>query len=65
MPGPLLFASLADVVGPCPPMFHPSHQGCHFAPSTVEILVGGGVLLAAAAVFVALVVFLRKRDDAP
>src|SRR5438067_2304358 len=36
MPGHLLVAVVADVVSPCPPMFNPSHTGCHFAPPTAR-----------------------------
>ncbi len=55
-------AARADVVGPCPPMFHASHQGCHFKP-TPEGIVGAGVGLALVSGIVALIALRRKRSD--
>lgn len=62
MSGPLIVASLADAVSPCPPGFNPSHHGCRFNPS--EALVAGG-LLGLAAVIAAVIVVLRKKDKGP
>jgi hypothetical protein len=54
--------ALADVVGPCPPLFDPSHRGCHFQPSRTELFVVGGVLLFAVAAAIALLAWANAKE---
>lgn len=58
-------AALADVVGPCPPLFDASHRGCHFEPSRTELFVLGGVALFALLVTVVLLAFSSARKKGP
>ena len=56
-------AARADVVGPCPPMFDPSHSGCHFDPSRTEILVASGIAFVLIAVVVGVIVAAGGKRD--
>ncbi len=59
MRAPLL---LADVVGPCPPLFRTSHSGCHFEPTPSGIAVVAVVMLVVAAI-AGVVAIKGSKDD--
>lgn len=53
----------ADAVGPCMPMFKPSHSGCRFAPTPMELGVAGAVLFAVVGAVVILVIARSNKRN--